>query len=253
MMLTAALSIYLILTAVQVPFSEGCKTAVELYDKGTLSVDPGEKERNFIKAAPLCSDPEVLSRVYNNLADVYETEGEFSRALHYYRKAIGVKKDLSTPYISVGDIFYKLGDYYSSYVMYGKGLVYNPGLPEAIISRRSAQEGRDRKIVIYFDIDSFKLPDRYMPRLQHVIGVLSDDKNRRVEITGHTCDLGDAAYNRRLSERRAAAAKEYLKTHTALDDNKITVRGMGEDKPLLANKDRDSRTLNRRIEVIIKE
>ncbi|MDI6795271.1 MAG: OmpA family protein [bacterium] len=73
----------------------------------------------------------------------------------------------------------------------------------------------------------------------------------RIEITGHTCDLGPKGYNRRLSEERAESVARYLKGHFSIDPEAIRIVGMGEESPLLPNKDNYARTLNRRVEVKI--
>lgn len=211
-----------------------------------------EKERRFRDAIALCSDPEVLARAYNNLADLYETKGYYSKGLVYYRKAIEKKKDLATPYQSVGDIFFKLGDYYSAFIMYGKALRYKPDDEELLGSRKKAGEGFKKKMVIYFDLNSFRVSELYVYRLQ-LIGqfITSNSTKKKVEIVGHTCDLGSKRYNKSLSKKRAAAVVKYLKEHFPIAENVITVRYEGEEDPLLPNRDNEARTLNRRVEVII--
>lgn len=187
------------------------------------------------------------------LGDLYETKGEYSLALGYYRKAIKTKNDFATPYIGVGDIFYELGDYYSAYVMYGKALRFKPEDEELIKSRKKAEEGFRKKMVIYFDLDSFSIPDEYIFRLQVLSDVLAAGNKGRIEITGHTCDIGSRGYNRRLSERRAKAVKDYLKGYFTIDEDKIITRGKGEETPFLRGGDKDSRILNRRVEIVLKE
>jgi len=106
-------------------WAEDCHKAIALYNRAIVEDDLSVRERCFKKAIALCSDPEVLSRVFNNLADTYERTGRLSPALTYYHKAIETKPNLVTSYFSVGDIFFRLKDYYSAAVMYGKGLSYS--------------------------------------------------------------------------------------------------------------------------------
>ncbi|MEM9304541.1 MAG: Ig-like domain-containing protein, partial [Pseudomonadota bacterium] len=70
----------------------------------------------------------------------------------------------------------------------------------------------------------------------------------RVTITGHTCDLGPAAYNQGLSERRAASARDFLAA-AGLDDTLLVTRGRGESNPRYPNDGEDNRRLNRRVEI----
>jgi outer membrane protein OmpA-like peptidoglycan-associated protein len=231
-------------------YAEDCQRAVELYNKGTLSKDCIEKEKYFLEATPLCTDPDVLSKLYNNLADAYEMKDNLSMALVYYKKAIEINKDLITSYMSVGDIFSKLGDYYSAYAMYGKALHLKPDDGEIIKSREKAGEGYKKKMVIYFDKNSSEISDNYIYRLQ-VIGELLKNNPSTVTITGHTCDLGSKAYNRRLSRKRAEVIADHLKTNYPAKV-KTLVEGKGKANPILPDKDDESRALNRRVEILLK-
>ena len=69
-----------------------------------------------------------------------------------------------------------------------------------------------------------------------------------LQVTGHTCDLGPAAYNQRLSERRAAAVREYLVSSAGLPADKVTAAGKGVAEPKYPNT-RLERHLNRRCDI----
>ena len=231
--------------------AEDCKQAVELYNKGTLSKDFKKKESYFKKAIPLCSDPEILSRVYNNLADTYEKQGKLSLALKWYKKALKIKPDLSTSYFSVGDIFFKLGDYYSAYIMYGKGLRYEPDDNESFEKREMARDRFKKKMIVYFDFDSSKIPEHYKYRLDLISQAIRNNFKRKIKVIGHTCNIGPKAYNKRLSIRRAQSVAHYLRVHLSINREVIAVIGMGEESPLLPNTDKNARVLNRRVEIIV--
>jgi outer membrane protein OmpA-like peptidoglycan-associated protein len=232
--------------------SDDCKRAVELYNQGTVSKNVDEKERCFQDAISLCTDREVLSRTYNNLADVFEQKGEYSQALRHYRKAIKIKNDLTTAYTSVADVFLKLGDYYSAFIMYGKGLKYSPDDEDTLRGKEKSEEGFKKKMVIYFDLNSSQISDLYLYRLEVIGEAIRNNSNKiRVEVTGHTCDLGRKPYNRTLSRKRAKAVSSYLKEHFSISG--IIITGKGEDSPLLPNRDDEARTLNRRVEVKVLE
>lgn len=251
------LSIFFSFLIILIPFTaypEDCQKAVDLYNKGTLSNDVKEKERSFKEAIRLCSDPEVLSRVYNNLGDLYEKKEEYSKALVHYRKAVEIKSDLATPYISVGDIFFKLRDYYSAFVMYGEGLKYNPEDEDAIKGRERSEEAFKKKMIIYFDLDSSKISDLYLYRLQLVGESIKNASDKiRIEVVGHTCNLGSRKHNELLSKRRAEAVSQYLREKYSSNYNSLATIGQGEENPLLPNRDNESRILNRRVEINILE
>jgi tetratricopeptide (TPR) repeat protein len=167
-------------------WADDCPKAIALYNRATVEDDPAVRERSFKKAIALCSDPEVLSRVFNNLADTYEKAGRFTPALTYYRKALEAKPELATSYFSVGDIFFRLKDYYSAAVMYGKGLSYSPEDEESRKDKKEAESMARRHMFIYFDFDSFTIPDRYLKRLDVVGGVIKEygsDSNSRCKTT----------------------------------------------------------------------
>lgn len=68
------------------------------------------------------------------------------------------------------------------------------------------------------------------------------------QLAGHTCDLGDDAYNVSLSQRRADAVKVFLVDH-GVDENRLVTTGFGEMSPLIPNQDEDSRHKNRRVDL----
>lgn len=228
------------------------KRAIELYNQGTLSNDLVEKERCFRAAIAIGDNPEVLAKAYNNLADVYERRKEYAKALTYYRKAIELKNNLVTPYVSVGNIFSTLGDFYSAFIMYGKGLKYNPTDEDAQKGIKEMADSFKNKMVIYFDFDSFKIPEEYQYRLQLIGELLDTLAKQRVEVIGYTCSIGPKAYNQILAERRAEVVAQYLREHCSIAGDIITTISRGEENPMLPNKDKAARILNRRVEVIIK-
>ncbi len=69
--------------------------------------------------------------------------------------------------------------------------------------------------------------------------------------TGHTDSVGTDAYNQRLSERRAAAVKEYL-VSKGIAASKITTIGKGESQPVATNKTAEGRQKNRRVDIEFK-
>jgi OOP family OmpA-OmpF porin len=75
----------------------------------------------------------------------------------------------------------------------------------------------------------------------------------RVEVAGHTCDLGEASYNEGLSERRANAVRDYLVGEGEVDPDRLVVRGYGEDRPKVPNTSADNRQQNRRVELVVIE
>jgi outer membrane protein OmpA-like peptidoglycan-associated protein len=86
--------------------------------------------------------------------------------------------------------------------------------------------------------------------IQNLSRMLNNSASMRVEIGGHTDDLGTPAYNQQLSERRANAVKNYL-VKMGGDPKRITAVGYGETKPVVVNDSKENRRLNRRTEFVI--
>ena len=73
-------------------------------------------------------------------------------------------------------------------------------------------------------------------------------RDAHILVVGHTDDVGDAAYNRDLSLRRAQAVVEYLVLR-GLRPEDLQARGLGEAQPRMSNETEDGRVANRRIEL----
>src|SRR5260221_276714 len=69
----------------------------------------------------------------------------------------------------------------------------------------------------------------------------------RVEIGGHTGNVGSASYNLQLSEKRAQSVANYL-VQQGIDVTRIIQKGYGAQQPVRPNDTEDNRQANRRIE-----
>ncbi|MEF1305115.1 outer membrane beta-barrel protein, partial [Vibrio owensii] len=77
-----------------------------------------------------------------------------------------------------------------------------------------------------FEFDSATLTDSVSERLDNFVNFLNEYPQAQVEITGYTDSSGPAAYNQKLSERRAQAVADYL-IAAGIDADRFTVKGMG--------------------------
>lgn len=103
---------------------------------------------------------------------------------------------------------------------------------------------------VLFEFDSAELLESAKPQLVRIIRALNEHPDRNISIVGHTCDLGTEQYNQGLSERRAAAVRNYL-VQGGISEDRITTDGRGELEPIVDNVDESSRMLNRRVEMTI--
>lgn len=73
-----------------------------------------------------------------------------------------------------------------------------------------------------------------------------------VIIEGHSDSQGAAAFNKRLSQKRADSVREYLIKMYNVDESRIVAKGFGEASPIADNASREGRAKNRRVVAIIK-
>jgi outer membrane protein OmpA-like peptidoglycan-associated protein len=71
-----------------------------------------------------------------------------------------------------------------------------------------------------------------------------------IEIAGHTDNVGDANFNKQLSQRRASAVAQYLMSKGVTEPRIMTAAG-GEDHPIASNSSEQGRAANRRVEVTL--
>ncbi|MCS7249507.1 MAG: OmpA family protein [candidate division WOR-3 bacterium] len=107
---------------------------------------------------------------------------------------------------------------------------------------------------IYFDFNKATIKKESYPTLDSAAQILKDNPKIIVEIQGHTDNIGDAEYNKKLSLRRAQAVVNYFVQKHGIDIRRLRATGYGEEKPIADNATEEGRALNRRVEfVIIKE
>ena len=99
-----------------------------------------------------------------------------------------------------------------------------------------------------FDFDRATLRSENREILSRIAGVLLASHGYRLQVYGHTDDVGAANYNKQLSERRAQAVKKYL-VDAGVPANLIEAKGYGESSPALAQRSSAARQKNRRVEI----
>ncbi|MDO9376016.1 MAG: OmpA family protein [Ferruginibacter sp.] len=104
---------------------------------------------------------------------------------------------------------------------------------------------------IFFATGSSKLLAKSFPLLNGVVTILKDNPTYRVDLDGHTDNVGTAVKNQQLSEARANSVKAFLKSK-GVDESRIVATGFGFDNPVADNKTAAGRAKNRRIEIKLK-
>jgi outer membrane protein OmpA-like peptidoglycan-associated protein len=101
---------------------------------------------------------------------------------------------------------------------------------------------------IYFDFGKATFKKESYSELNKLETMMKQSSGVRLEIAGHTDNIGTKIFNKGLSERRANAVRAFL-TSKGVDPRRVTAVGYGEEKPLASNDDdKEGRELNRRVE-----
>jgi outer membrane protein OmpA-like peptidoglycan-associated protein len=103
---------------------------------------------------------------------------------------------------------------------------------------------------VLFDFGKYTLKPEARERLAKVAGIILSYPDLRLQIEGHTDNIGSDSYNQRLSEQRAAAVRDYLVSQGVPLNNVFAV-GFGKGNPVASNSTPQGRQLNRRVDVVM--
>ena len=101
---------------------------------------------------------------------------------------------------------------------------------------------------LLFDFNKADIKPKYYKNLDEVVRVLKANPGLKVEIQGHTDNIGSAGYNMKLSLRRAQAVANYLIKH-GISPSRLKVKGYGFTRPVASNDTPEGRALNRRVQL----
>jgi len=116
---------------------------------------------------------------------------------------------------------------------------------------RLAESGRVATQGIYFDVNSATIKPESAATLEEIGTMLQDHPNLRISIEGHTDSDGDDAFNMDLSDRRAAAVRDYLVADYGIDGSRLESVGIGESAPVADNSTQEGKQQNRRVELVV--
>ena len=115
----------------------------------------------------------------------------------------------------------------------------------------SADLAKNCHVALYgvlFDFNKATLQAVSDPVLQQILGLLTKDATLKLEIQGHTDNVGGDAYNQTLSEARAKAVVAWLTQH-GVAATRLTAKGFGKTVPIADNNTDAGRAKNRRVEI----
>jgi outer membrane protein OmpA-like peptidoglycan-associated protein len=103
---------------------------------------------------------------------------------------------------------------------------------------------------VLFDTGKYSLRSGAREKLAKVSGIILGHPGLRLEVEGHTDNVGGDDYNQKLSEDRGTAVRDYL-THAGIPENSVTARGFGKTQPVVSNDTAAGRQQNRRVEMVV--
>ena len=110
------------------------------------------------------------------------------------------------------------------------------------------RSGRSDLYGVNFNFNKADILPESEEELRRVREVLAKHRNWKVQILGHTDNVGSSEQNKVLSERRAQAVVSWLTEH-GIESSTLAARGYGETRPIADNETEEGRALNRRVEI----
>lgn len=103
---------------------------------------------------------------------------------------------------------------------------------------------------IFFATNKSELMPASFPELDQLVNSLNSSSYLRIQLSGHTDNLGSEEANKLLSESRAKAVSEYL-ILKGIDKSRVSYAGYGSKMPVANNNTEEGRQQNRRVDFII--
>ena len=103
---------------------------------------------------------------------------------------------------------------------------------------------------VFYEFDSFALNPMSMVELDKVVVFMQANPALKIEIGGHTDNIGTDSHNITLSGRRAEEAMNYLASK-GIASERITSKGYGMKEPVASNDTEEGKAKNRRTELKI--
>ena len=104
---------------------------------------------------------------------------------------------------------------------------------------------------VEFDTAKAIVKEKYHNNIKKVADFMKEFPNTNATIEGHTDNVGNAAYNQRLSEERANSVRQYLIDKFGIDASRLTSVGYGLSRPIASNDTAEGKQKNRRVVAVM--
>ncbi len=123
-------------------------------------------------------------------------------------------------------------------------------LNAADMAKGIASEGKVAIYGVYFDTDKADVKPESKAALLEMAKMLQKDSALKVHVVGHTDNVGAAARNLELSQKRADAVVRALATDHKIDAKRLSAKGVASYAPVASNDNEAGRGKNRRVELV---
>lgn len=103
----------------------------------------------------------------------------------------------------------------------------------------------------YFASGQSEIDSRNFSLLQKIASAIAQYPSAKIIVTGHTDAMGNDAKNLTLSKMRANKVMKFLNEIGRISLERLSSEGLGEEKPVASNEEKEGRTANRRVEILI--
>lgn len=131
----------------------------------------------------------------------------------------------------------------------GKTMIDTPDAAKNHIGTELKETGRAVIYGINFDTNSDVIKPESKATLDQIAAVLTENKDWKMTVEGHTDSVGGEAFNKTLSQKRSSSVKAYL-IGKGIVATRLTPTGMGLSKPVASNDTAAGRARNRRVELV---
>ncbi|MGB3006144.1 MAG: OmpA family protein [Chitinophagaceae bacterium] len=139
------------------------------------------------------------------------------------------------------------------YLFYSGNFLLSNALPDSTYEKNISLTAIEKDAIIvlkniFFDINKFDIKPASQVELDKLVQLLSENPGLKIEISGHTDNVGKATDNLLLSNKRAKAVVNYL-IDKKVSAERLLYKGYGSAKPVADNNTEEGKALNRRTEM----
>ena len=207
---------------------ENLRPHLVTYVKGTVN---DAKTKAPLEAAVEIIDLQKDETIYEDYSDTYQG---------YFIATLTTCKNYGLNISKTGYLFYS-----QNFSLVG----HESGKPYIISVLLQPIEIGSKVILnnIFFDTNKFDLKPESLAELQKLVDFLNLNTSLKIEISGHTDNVGNDQLNQTLSENRARAVYQYL-VENKIDPARLQYKGYGKTQPIATNDTDEGRSQNRRTE-----